>query len=377
MSDNVKSKIANVNKMSDIYGNLVRKDYQKVILENAPIFPKPVEYADIDDCVFRFVEDAIDITIDGKKSPTYTLYSNQRFSEYSQMWNHTDENGNLYLNFKTINRANNPELGKSQGGLWNIPGRRDYTLLQREVLDDNGTESYELYTIKQPYAVDLMYNINFVTNTLENLNMFNQKINQLFAGRQYYVRPNGHYMPMVIENINDETEYSVSDRKFYVQMIQIRLMAYIIEPEDFNVKKYPKKIAVDVDTGGFNKKPTCVEVEEDNRKLKNRELKVTITFQPYNNKTEFVFDTDMVIENEDLNNIRRYRLMVNDTLYYTDKGFKLKAGDKVKVLIKQYDDNAEAVLRFKGYSETKFFEDGYIPEDVSETEVTSEEIRIE
>ena len=139
------------------------------------------------------------------------------------MWEHSDEFGNLYLNFKTVNRDKNPSFGKNQGELWNIPGQRKYTLLQREVLEDNGTESYEIYTMKQPYAVDLSYTINFVTTTVDYLNQFNQKINKLFAARQYYIRPNGHFIPMVIDEISDETAYSISDRKFYVQSVTINL----------------------------------------------------------------------------------------------------------------------------------------------------------
>ena len=212
-----KKNITKVNKSQKIYGNNVKKSYQKTILEKAPIFPKSLEYNDIDSAVFEFVDKQIDIVIDGKIIPTYILYSNQRFSEYTQMWEHSDEFGNLYLNFKTVNRDKNPSFGKNQGELWNIPGQRKYTLLQREVLEDNGTESYEIYTMKQPYAVDLSYTINFVTTTVDNLNQFNQKINKLFAARQYYIRPNGHFIPMVIDDISDETTYSISDRKFYVQ----------------------------------------------------------------------------------------------------------------------------------------------------------------
>lgn len=105
---------------------------------------------------------------------------------------------------------------------------RRYTILQRTVLDDNGTESYEKYSMKQPYTVDLAYRINFVTNVFENINTFNQKVNYLFKARQCYIRPNGHYIPMVIDEINDESTYSIEDRKFYVQSISVKVMAYII-----------------------------------------------------------------------------------------------------------------------------------------------------
>ena len=236
------------------FGNEVRKSYQKTILENAPIFPKPLEYEDIDNAFFEFVKNNIEISVNGEIVPTFTLYSSQRFSEYSQTWNHCDEDGNLLMNFKTVNRDSNPNFGNNQGGLWNIPGNRKYVILQRTILDDNGTESYETYSMKQPYTVDLSYRINFVTNVFENLNDFNQKINYLFKARQCYIRPNGHYIPMVIDEINDESVYSIEDRKFYVQSISIKVMAYIIHETDFEIEKKPKRIFVAAE-GDTVKKP--------------------------------------------------------------------------------------------------------------------------
>ena len=171
-----KKNITKINKKQVPFGKQVRLGYQKKILDKSVVFPKPLEYDDIDKAVFEFVENEIDIAVDGEKVPTYTLYSNQRFSEYSQMWEHSDENGNLYLNFKTVNRDKNPSFGGNQGNLWNVPGNRRYTLLQKDVLDDNGTESIEIYSMSQPYTVDLTYTINFITVTLENLNVFISKI---------------------------------------------------------------------------------------------------------------------------------------------------------------------------------------------------------
>ena len=371
-----KKNITKVNRTQKIYGNTVRKSYQKTILEKAPVFPKPLEYDDIDKAVFDFVDKEIDIVIDGALIPTYTLYSNQRFSEYTQMWEHSDEFGNLYLNFKTVNRDKNPSFGKNQGELWNIPGQRKYTLLQREVLEDNGTESYEIYTMKQPYAVDLSYTINFVTTTVDYLNQFNQKINKLFAARQYYIRPNGHFIPMVIDEISDETTYSISDRKFYVQSVTIKLMAYIIEKDDFEVKKYPKRTNLLLNGDKYKKNQPCVEIEEIDSPLKNKTLNVNITFQPYHNKLEFEFDVDMNIEKVYTKNVRYIRIMVNDTLYYTEKGFKLHNNDNVRIQIKPIEQEQESFVQFIGYEPNEFYNSNEITEKVYDEKITHENINI-
>lgn len=371
-----KKNMTKVNRPQKIYGNMVKKSYQKTILEKAPVFPKPLEYDDIDKAVFDFVDKQIDIVIDGELIPTYTLYSNQRFSEYTQMWEHSDEFGNLYLNFKTVNRDKNPSFGGNQGELWNIPGQRKYTLLQREVLEDNGTESYEIHTMKQPYAVDLSYTINFITTTVDNLNQFNQKINKLFAARQCYIRPNGHFIPMVIDEISDETTYSISDRKFYAQAVTIKLMAYIIEKDDFEVKKYPKRTNLSLSGDKYKKNQPCVEIEEINNPLKNKTLNVNITFQPYHNKLEFEFDTDMNIEKIYTENVRNFRIMVNDTLYYTEKGFKLHNEDNVRIQIKPIEGEQESFMQFIGYEPNEFYNPNETPEKVYDEKITHENINI-
>ena len=358
-------------------GNIVRKGYQNKILDKAPIFPKPLEYNDIDNAVFNFVDSMIDIVIDNKLIPTYTLYSNQRFSEYSQMWEHSDENGNLYLNFKTLNRDKNPSFGDNQGKLWNIPGERKYTLLQREVLDDNGTESYEIYTMKQPYTVDLKYTINFVTTTFEDLNKFNQKINDLFKSRQCYIRPNGHYIPMLLEDISDETSYSISDRKFFVQSANIKVMAYIIQSDNFEVKKYPKRINQMLEGDVFKKNEACVEIEEIDNPMKNKTLNINIKIEPFNTKVKFTFDTEMIVENIITDNVRNMRIMVNDTLYYIDKSFKLHNNDNVLIKINPIEYEKETKIQLVGYENDSFYNSENIPEKVFEEEITNEDINIE
>ena len=372
-----KKNLTKVNKYSAKRGNIIRIGYQNTILNKAPVFPKPLEYDDIDKAMFDFVDTVIPIVIDGKLIPTYTLYSNQRFSEYTQMWEHSDENGNLYLNFKTLNREKNPSFGDNQGKLWNIPGERKYTVLQRQVLDDNGTESYEIYTMKQPYAVDLTYTISFVTTTLDNLNKFNQKINKLFKARQSYIRPNGHFMPMVLEEISDETSYSVSDRKFFVQSATIKLMAYIIEPEDFEVKKYPKRINQMLEGDKFKKNNACVEIEEFENSMKNKTLNVNIKLEPYHTKVEFIFDTEMVVENIVMDNVRNMRMMVNGDLYYIEKTFKLHNNDEVRIKLNPIDYEKETKIQLIGYEKDVFYKSDEIPEKVFEQEITHEDINIE
>lgn len=357
-------------------GNIIRKSYAQDIVHKAPIFPKPLEYADIDAAFKEFVENDLGLTVNGKDVPTFTLFSNQRFSEYSQTWEHSDEEGNLILNFKTINRETNPQGGENQGNLWNIPGERFYTVLQRSVLEDNGTESVEVYSMKQPYAATLVYRVSFITDLFENLSVFNEMVNDLFKSRQHYIRPNNHYIPMVLDVVEDESKYSVSDYRFYVQTVVIKVMGYIIHEDDIRVQKFPKRLHLGMMGDKKKKNNITIDIEEGEDELTNQTIKLSLGFKEWHDKAEFVIDTDMDVQTIEKKNVRTMRLFVNDTPIYYDKGFKVKNGDKIRVRISQFDIKDKALLIFNGINPNYLYRENYTPEDVSQEPTKHQNIEI-
>lgn len=359
-----KKHITNVKLKQDTeYGLALRKSYAKTILQNAPAFPKPLEYKDIDEAFYDFVKKEIKMIIKGKEVPTFTLYSNQRFSEYSQTWKHVDEENNLLMNFKTVSREPNPKPGENQGGLWNIPGDKRYTLLIKTVLEDNGTESYEIHSMKQPFCVDISYKVSLITDIFENINTFNSIINNLFKARQHYIRPNGHFIPMILEEVNDNSEYTISDRKFFNQTIIIKVMAYIIQESDFKVDKKPKRIKLFMDGDTKRPKPKINIEEYYNDKIKNTALDLIIDFNEWDDRVEFEIDTDFIVETTELYNIRNIRVSVNDIPYYIDKGFELHNGDNVKIIIKHVDVSEKSQIKFAGIDPNRKYVEG--DDDVS------------
>ena len=357
------------------WGNDVKKSYVKTITDKETVFPKPLEYEDIDAAVEEFVSKTIGmVDPDGNEIPTFTLYSNQRFSEYSQSWKHTDNDGNLRMNFKTVNRDNNPKPGDNQGGLWNIPGERRYTLLIRDVLEDNGTESYEVYSMKQPYAVDMSYRVNFVTNKFDLIGKFNMRVNELFKARQCYIRPNGHYVPMVLDEVNDDTQYSIEDRKFFVQSVGIKVMAYIIHADDYRIDKRPKRIKLSFEGDTKNRYP---KVEVEPNEVDNKSVDVLIKFPAYGRDAEFDFDMDMEVEKVETENVADLRVFVNDSHTYVAKGFKLHENDSVKVVVQQADLEKPSILRFVGYDPNSSYVKGLTPEFADQQPTVGEHIVVE
>lgn len=352
-----------------------RKSYVQDIVHKAPIYPKSLEYSDIDAAFYEFVKNDLGLMVNGKDVPTFTLFSNQRFSEYSQTWNHSDNEGNLILNFKTINRSTNPRGGENQGNLWNIPGERYYTMLRRSVLEDNGTESTEVYSMKQPYAVTLEYRVSFVTDLFDNLSIFNEMVNDLFKARQCYIRPNDHYVPMILDNVEDESKYSVSDYRFYVQTVRIKALGYIIHEEDMRVDKFPKRVNVSL-VGDRKRRKPSIDIEDSGDELENQTIRLTVNFDKFQDKAVFEIDTDFNIETLEKSNIRTIRIFVNDTPIYWNKGFKVKNGDKIRIKTTQIDINEVASIVLEGYNPNYTFDGNNTPENVSEEPVKVQSIEI-
>ena len=179
-----------------------RHNMAKKTLDNGTPFPKSVDYKDIDLSFKKFVEDSLDISYDGKRLPTFTLFSNQRIGEYSQTWNHKDDMDNILMNFKTVNRDNNPQKGKIYGDSYNIPSNINFAVYEMPALQANGQMGIDRYSMKQPMPIDFVYTVNIITNKYELLNEFNKLVQEQFKSLQCYIFPNEHAMSLTLESVS-------------------------------------------------------------------------------------------------------------------------------------------------------------------------------
>ena len=230
--------------------------------------------------------------------------------------------------------------------------------------------------MKQPYTIDLQYEVSFITNTFTMVNAFNSLINRLFKARQCYIRPNGHYLPMVLEGVNDNTSYTIEDRKFFVQTVVIKVLGYIIHSDDFKVSKYSKQPRLYFDKSErFSKKPV-VEIEE-NDDITNKKINLIVSFKPYTNKVEFDIDSDVNFENVIYTNIRNIRFFVNDNLVYINRGTKVKNGDNIKIKIYPTDVSQPSELKLIGFVPDEYGNINEITEDVAHGQQKEETLYIE
>jgi len=224
----------NIKLIKDKVGFERRQEILDDIDDRGTFLPRGVMYEDMDKSFIDFVGDDIELVIDGEKVPVIFL-TLQRWSEFSKTWQHSDKYKNIKMPFITIVRQPNPQVGQNQAGLFNIPGRKTYTYMKVPTFE-GGRNGIDVYKIPQPTSVDITYEVRLFTNKMRDLNKFNIKIQQAFNAIQYYIRVNGHPMPLLLESIGDESNIDdFENRRFYVQPFEIRLQGYILDEDQFEV----------------------------------------------------------------------------------------------------------------------------------------------
>lgn len=300
--------------------------------DNTP-FPHSLSYRDIDAEFKKWVEDELNVVFEGKKIPTVALFTSQRFSEYMQSWMFNDEKRNLEMNFKMITRENNPEKGTLYDGKGNIPGRPKFLVTRRIVEDENGRRFAMDYTMRQPVCVDLTYKVSIVTNKFPLLNDFNSILQTKFCALNAYIAPKGHFMPMVLETVSDESEYNAEDRQFFSQSFDIKVKGYIISDKDFDVEEKPIFGKVRFGEGG-ERQHGRVTIDECERPQYDKEpLVLTMTFDRCNRNVSFTMDCDMVVNDVELVNFRdgMFRINKSEVPLEELKGFRINDLDLVEV----------------------------------------------
>lgn len=324
-----------------------RLNMTKLILDKGTPFPKPVGYDDIDKEFEKWVNESLNIEFDGKRIPTFKLFSNQRINEYAQTWKHLDENGNVLMNFKAITREANPQQGSGQGGFFNIPGNRDYPMFYVPVQQENGQVAYDLYSMKQPFSVDFKYTVTIVTNQYQLLNKMNELVHYNFQALQCYISPNDHPMPLTLDSVSDESEYSIDDRNYYSQSFTILLKGYIIRKEDFQVTHIPSRQKYRFVGDKHKRKGSLVEIEDDER---FKFITITVTLNGCTKETEFTIDCDFILDTIETSNTYDFVILCNEEKVNLEANeIRFYDGDKITVKTEKDKVDETNTIVLKGF----------------------------
>lgn len=326
-------------------GNQERLFIQKDSFDKVAFLSKTVELSDIDNAVMDFVKNNIVLYGENGPFPVFTIFSNERFSEYSQTWEHTDKEGNLLMDFLTVRRDTVVKMGTNQGGNYNIPNNRKYTVCMRTILEDNGTEAMEVYSMEMPVPVDIKYHVGIITSKNEHINAFNTVCVRLFQHLQYYIKPNGFYMPLKLSSITDNTESTIDGRKFFSQMAEIELKGYLVPKESLHVDIMPiRKYFGNGLEKAVDKPYVNYEVYGDG------EFKISAVLYANNTVCEFRSEDCMSVDAINTTNVRSVHVFIDKEKVVMPDGGRLfiPAGSMVRVKVVKIESNSRSEVEFSG-----------------------------
>lgn len=292
------------------------------------LLPKPITYKDIDNEVTNLVDKSFTVAFeDGLKT---FFFTQQRMSEFTKTWSTVDENKNPIPNFKIVTRENNPKPGTLMGGMANIPGERYYPIGTFNAMNNDKPVTVTC-KMKQPYCVDIIYNIKFVTNKLSLLNELNNNVVDMFKSKQAYIVVCGHYMPVMLEEIGDESDYDIDQRKIFVQNFQLKVAGYIINEKDIIFEENINRIIVDIEVN--TKKPRVIS------SITNKTIEIDF---PRKSKSIIKFKSsgffEFLLPNTGNINVNSYEIFVNGNLIETNT-FSLNKYDNVTIKIDKINKN--------------------------------------
>lgn len=319
-----------------------REQLLEYINKDGTYLPKSVLHADLDRGMLDFVKEDLKVVTAGKTVPMVDIIiTTQNWTQYVETALFVDLDYNPSPPFITVVRSPEVKFGTNPSLQYTIPDRKQF--YYASVPTWNGNEQgMDIYTIPQPVPVDINYSVKIICNRMRELNQLNKVIMQKFASRQAYTFIKGQYVPIVMNNVSDESQMSLDSRKYYVQSYDFTMLGYLIDEEEFEVKPAIARVTQLMELTGAG-----------NAGKKNKTL---------SNPNEFLENYLFVVGNDTLSdvvaytanlsfgtwsNVESYDVYINGDYFGTDvQNIQITTNDVLRIDVVKTDDNLDATIQF-------------------------------
>ena len=320
-----------------------RQELVDKINKDGTYLPKSLLHADLDGGFLEFVKNELKTVIDGKVIPTIDiLVTTQNWSQFTETWNLQNLDKNVEPPFITTVRVPEVKFGTNPAVLYNIPNKRQYFYAQVPTWDGQ-RNGMDIYKIPQPVPVDITYTVKIVCNRMREINEFNKNVIEKFASRQAYQVIKGHYIPIVMGNISDESVMELEKRKFYIQSYEFTLLGFLIDENEFEVSPAVSRVLQVVE---FDTSTTKRRVKKDINIGGNE---IDVLFVVGNNVNSQIFDytTNIIIATPI--NVTSFDVYINNDYYGSDlTEIQINTDDKLKFVIVKTDNTIESIIKLFG-----------------------------
>ena len=318
-----------------------REELLEYIQEDGTYLPKSVLHADLDRGMLDFVRDDLEMVADGKTvNPIDIITTTQNWSQFTETWNFQDLDKNIKPPFIATVRQPDVKYGSNPSLQYTIPNRKQFYYAKVPTWDGQ-RKGMDIYKIPQPVPVDITYNVKIFCTKMRHLNEFNKLVLQKFSSRQSYTTVKGHYIPIILNNVSDESVLDIEKRKYYIQNYEFLMMGFLVDEKEFEVlPAITRSLSIfEVDSTNKNKKNFSGVLDSFDLKIdfKNGLLELSETYRYTAN-----------INIYDVKNIKNYSVYINDNFFGDNLSIiQVNTNDSVKVAIEKIDDEKDSYIESK------------------------------
>jgi hypothetical protein len=320
-----------------------REQLLEYINKDGTYLPKSVLHADLDRGMLDFVKGDLQVVSAGSIVPMVDIIiTSQNWSQYVETAMFTNLDNNPEPPFITVVRQPEVKFGTNPALLYTIPNRKQF--YYASVPTWNGNEQgMDIYTIPQPVPVDINYSVKIICNRMRELNQLNKVVMQKFSSRQAYTFIKGQYVPIILNNIADESQMQIENRKYFIQNYDFTMLGYLIDEEEFQVKPAISRVAqiFELDVSSFRQKKRR-EPENPDSFLSN--ILFVAGTNILSERIDFTADLSFV----NSNNVDTYEVYINDDYYGIDsQRIQITTNDVLRIEIVKNDNTKDANIEFE------------------------------
>jgi hypothetical protein len=320
-----------------------REQLLEYIKEDGTYLPKSVLHADLDRGMLDFVKTELEVVTAGKVVPLLDIIiTTQNWTQYLETWQFVDLDYNPTPPFITVVRTPEVKYGTNPSLQYTIPNRKQF--YYASVPTWNGNEQgMDIYTIPQPVPVDINYQVKIICNRMRELNQLNKIVMQTFSSRQAYTFIKGQYVPIILNNVSDESQMSMDSRKYYVQSYDFTMLGYLIDEEEFEVKPAIQRVTqlVEIDTSTRRQRRNKYPENPD-------EFEFPFLFVSGNTILNDVIDFTANMTLISTDNVDTFDVYINGDYYGSDlQKIEITTNDVLRIEVTKDDNTQSSTILFE------------------------------
>ena len=320
-----------------------REQLLDYIKEDGTYLPKSVLHADLDRGMLDFVKEELKVVSAGNIVPMLDIIiTTQNWAQYTESALFSDIDNNPSPPFITVVRNPEVKYGTNPSLQYTIPNRKQF--YYASVPTWNGNEQgMDIYTIPQPVPVDIKYSVKIICNRMRELNQLNKIVMQTFSSRQAYTFIKGQYVPIVMDNVSDESQMTIESRKYYIQNYDFTMLGYLIDEEEFEVKPAIQRITQLIELDTTTRNQVRNKYPENPDEFENNYL-----FVSGNTILTDVIDYTANMNVVSLDNVNTFDVYINGDYYGSDiQVIQITTNDVLRIEITKIDNTQQANILFE------------------------------